>query len=131
MPKMDPNFAAAFNSEYPEAYNEAVRINKLRNVKSDPALAVHVPVIPNLLSRFIAGVTVMLLLIGAFFLIAENTGNDQLSIPSGQKLSESSVVKVSSLKESAESLSAIVDPKSDLSQKITPIGKKSSDFFNR
>lgn len=131
MPKMDPDFAAAFNNEYPEAYSEAVKVNRQRNVKSDPALAVHVPVVPNLLSRFIAGVAVMLLLIGAFFMIAQSSGNDKLSIPSGQRLSDQSGIKVSSLKESAESFSALVDPKSDLSQKITPIAKKSSDFFNR
>lgn len=128
---MDPDFAAAFNNEYPEAYNEAVKVNRQRNVKSDPALAVHVPVVPHLLSRFIAGVAVMLLLIGAFFMIAQSSGNDKLSIPSGQRLSDQSGIKVSSLKESAESFSALVDPKSDLSQKITPIAKKSSDFFNR
>ena len=91
MRRMDPHFEAAFSNEFPEAYG-ATRRNRRRRGPgsiSDATIAVHVPVIPPLISRFLAGVLVMLLLIAAFLVISEQTGNGELGIPSGRAMSAS------------------------------------------
>lgn len=124
---MDPDFAAAFSSEYPEAYREAVRGR--RKHASDAAIAIHVPMIPQRLSRFAAGVAVMLLLIGAFYVASQTTDSSTVGIPSGQLLSSEGGMSFSMLRGADRGISTLADPNNDLGQKIAPIRDASRDFF--
>lgn len=129
---MDPDFAEAFNSEYPEAYGEAIRDKRRGGMKSDAALAVHVPVIPAFISRFTAGLLVMLFLIGAFFVIAQSSQARGMGIPSGSQAFNSSSGGASGFNlfgSVVEGIGSVADPKSDLGQKISPIGEAGSDFL--
>lgn len=100
MPRMDPDFAAIFSKDYPEAYGEALRNRRRRNASpsASTATTIHVPLVPPLVSRFMAGLVVMLLLIGAFFVISQTTDNRTLGIPSGQDMSSSAGSTISGAK---------------------------------
>jgi len=91
MRRMDPEFAKAFSNDFPEAYGATLRNQRRRGVgsTSDATIAIHVPVIPPLVSRLVAGIVVMLILVGGFFVISEATGNNTLGVPSGQAMNSS------------------------------------------
>lgn len=130
MPRMDPDFASAFNNEYPEAYSHSLKSSRKKNWKHDSSLAVHIPVIPPSITRFVSGVIIMLMLIGAFFAIDQANGDNDLSMPTGKRLNESQSLSLSSLNNSAEAVSSFVDPKSDLSSKVSSIGSAGSNSFS-
>lgn len=133
MRRMDPDFAEAFNSEYPEAYGEAIRDKRRGRIKSDAAIAVHVPVFPVFMSRFTAGLLVMLFLIGAFFLISQSSAARGMGIPSGGQVSHSSNssdAREASVFDTVEdAIGSISDPKNDLGQKLSPIGEAGNDLL--
>jgi len=82
---MDPDFEAAFSNEYPEAYGETVRQQRRRNsgAATDSTLGIHVPVIPTLVSRLLAGSIVLTILIGGFFFFTGSAADGKAGIPSG------------------------------------------------
>ena len=126
---MDPEFAAAFSSEYPDAYSEAVKGNRSRSPRADAALAFHVPIVPSYLVRFVAGVIVLLFLMGGFQLMSQSTGNDELSIPSGKVLNSSFSPMIG-----LDSLVGISNGPSDdgqLNDTIAPIDKAGKKFFEK
>lgn len=132
MRRMDPDFAEAFNSEYPEAYGEAIR-DKRRGRMKDAAIAVHVPVFPVFMSRFTAGLLVMLFLIGAFFLISQSSAARGMGIPSGSQVFHSSTASkaggTSVFGTVEDAIGAVSDPNNDLGQKLSPIGEAGNDLL--
>lgn len=130
MRRMDPTFEAAFSSEYPEEYNEALRSKRGKQsaIEPDAAIAVHVPIVPLFLTRFISGVVVMLLLIGAFFVISETNDTKALGLPSGQLLSKGGSSASGS---NGSGLSTLSDSDAELADKIAPIGEAGSNMFQK
>lgn len=135
---MDPDFAEAFSTEYPEAYGRAVRSQRTEGArsKSDAAITVHVPVIPPFLSRFTAGVAVMLVLIGGFFAISQATGNESLSIPSGQLMSKpvasgtgTAASSIDSIFKIPKGISTLSSSSTDLNQKLVTIDEMSKKML--
>ena len=126
---MDPSFAEAFNSEYPEAYGEAVRNKRRGSMRSDAAIAVHVPVFPQFVSRFSAGLLVMLLLIGAFFAISQGSQARGMGMPSGKVFTNSGSSGFDPFGAIERGIGTVADTKSDLGQKLSPIGKAGSDLL--
>lgn len=125
---MDPDFAAAFSSEYPEAYSEAVANQRRRRASSsrDAAIAIHVPVVPHFVSRFAAGVALILLLTLMLMLFSQGGESTALALPSGQLLDSSGGID---LEAGAERLSAIAGGGSgDLVERMQPIDEFGKDF---
>jgi len=132
MPKMDPNFAAAFSSEFPEAYDEALKAKRKRGAEivEDDALAVHVPVIPPLLSKLVAFGVLIALGVGGYFLLTDTFGVHGAGLPSGTTMSDRSGFDPSGSK-AAQDIGQISDPNSGLGEKVAPIGNAGKDFLKK
>lgn len=127
---MDPDFAAAFSSEYPEAYGAALRSKRGRNrtLSTDASIAVHVPVIPQFVSRLTAGVIVLFLLMVGFVAVSQSANGSTMGIPSGQLLNGPAGTGFSGSKVSS-GISTLSSDDSSLGDKVAPIGEAGSSFL--
>lgn len=130
MRRMDPDFEAAFSREDPDGYREARLNDRKSSTKGhDATLEIHVPLIPQALIRFGAGVLVLFVVIGGYFLLTKDAGFSSLGIPSGQTFKHSAVAGPDSAIRNG--LSTISDPKTDLGEKIAPLGKVGEEFIGK
>lgn len=118
MRRMDPSFARELSSSNPEGYEKALRSSQ-RDTQIGSPSDIHVAMIPAPLTRFTAGVVVMLFLIAGFFLISESTNARAFGIPSGPvvtgmsheiDMSRSLSGRIGSLGQSPENLEARINP---------------------
>lgn len=130
MRRMDPDFEAAFSKEDPEGYREAKHNDRKSTTKGQGAtLEIHVPLIPQGLIRFAAGVLVLFVVIGGYFFFTGGAGFSSLSIPSGETFRQSAVAGPDST--IREGLSTISDPSTELGEKIAPLGKVGEEFIGK
>jgi len=131
MRRMDPDFAAAFSSDDPDAYRKALKSRSTRSAQ-DPAdegsLGVHVPLVPRLLTKLFAGTLVLGLVAGGIFFAAKGIGTGDFSIPGGKPMTAGSSAQ-SSMSTTSRGIATMADPDNTLSDKIKPLGDAGRSFF--
>lgn len=131
MRRMDPDFAAAFSSEDPDAYRKAVKNRSGKSAQDsadEGSLGVHVPLVPRLLTKVFAGALVLALVAGGVFFAAKGMGLDGFSIPGGKQMTAGSSAK-SSMSTTSRGIATMADPDNALSDKIKPLGDAGRNFF--
>jgi len=131
MRRMDPDFAAAFNSDDPDAYRQALKSRSGRGVQDpsdDGSLGVHVPLVPRLITKLFAGVLIFGLVAGGIFFTAKGVGIEDFGIPGGKPMTAGSSAQ-SSMSTTSRGIATMADPDNTLSDKIKPLGDAGRNFL--